>query len=69
MRCSTASRKGEGNCSTGWQRKSGGTGKESEVCLKMREKADYIIDAMDYVGYADFCRMLCILRWNVYLCG
>lgn len=30
---------------------------------------DDLLDRMEFANYADFCRMLCVLRWNVYLCG
>lgn len=30
---------------------------------------DDLLDKMEFSNYADFCRMLCVLRWNVYLCG
>lgn len=28
-----------------------------------------LIDRMDFACYTDFCRMLCVLRWDLYLCG
>lgn len=65
MRYSRGYLKGNGNCSIGQQKKLDGVGKRLRNCWIMNEKADCIIERMDFACYSDFCRMLCVLRWNL----